>query len=317
MRIFIDNFNPESSSGPNTFVRRLLTQLVSLGCKLTSACEADLALVVEERTAILPEGLPFIQRLDGIWYKPSEIDWANRLILKTYREASGVIFQSMFDLRLITTLLGWTSAPATVIPNGAETAPPAAIPESIRKLRESTEVLFVAAAEWRPQKRLQSNLALFRHLRKHQFPNALLAVLGPRPADLAAEPGVHYLGMLREAECQALYSIADWLLHLAWADHCPNVVVEALAQGCPVVCSSVGGTSELVGANGVILTEPTAYTFGPTNYDTPPRFDSFEGFALPVRPSVGRTAHGIVRCAQEYLSFFQRCIAEHAASRLT
>ena len=47
---------------------------------------------------------------------------------------------------------------------------------------------------------------------------------------------------------------ADVLLHPRLGDWCPNVVVEALACGLPVVCGSWGGASELVGSAGVIVT---------------------------------------------------------------
>jgi glycosyltransferase involved in cell wall biosynthesis len=52
-----------------------------------------------------------------------------------------------------------------------------------------------------------------------------------------------------------VFAVADWMIHLAWADHCPNVVVEALSQGTPIICGEVGGTKEMIahGAYGVVL----------------------------------------------------------------
>ena len=53
---------------------------------------------------------------------------------------------------------------------------------------------------------------------------------------------------------------ADILLHPRLGDWCPNVVVEALACGLPVVCGSWGGASELVGAGGIsVPTEQWSY----------------------------------------------------------
>ena len=53
---------------------------------------------------------------------------------------------------------------------------------------------------------------------------------------------------------------ADVLLHPRLGDWCPNVVVEALACGLPVVCGSWGGASELVGAGGIsVPTEQWSY----------------------------------------------------------
>jgi glycosyltransferase involved in cell wall biosynthesis len=53
---------------------------------------------------------------------------------------------------------------------------------------------------------------------------------------------------------------ADVLLHPRLGDWCPNVVVEALACGLPVVCGSWGGAAELVGAGGIVVpTEKWSY----------------------------------------------------------
>ena len=63
--------------------------------------------------------------------------------------------------------------------------------------------------------------------------------------------------------------MADCMIHLAWLDHCPNVVVEAISQDCPVVCSASGGTKELVGSGGFIVPETETYNFELTDYDDP------------------------------------------------
>lgn len=47
------------------------------------------------------------------------------------------------------------------------------------------------------------------------------------------------------------YQEMDCLVHAVVGDACPNVVVEALACGIPVVCPLEGGTAELLGAGGI------------------------------------------------------------------
>ena len=52
-----------------------------------------------------------------------------------------------------------------------------------------------------------------------------------------------------------MYKASKYFLHLAWLDHCPNVVVDAMACGCTVICSSAGGTKEIAGDNAIIIEE--------------------------------------------------------------
>jgi glycosyltransferase involved in cell wall biosynthesis len=46
---------------------------------------------------------------------------------------------------------------------------------------------------------------------------------------------------------------ADVLVHPRQGDWCPNIVIEAMACGLPVVCASWGGTAELVGDGGIVV----------------------------------------------------------------
>ena len=67
--------------------------------------------------------------------------------------------------------------------------------------------------------------------------------------------------------------MADAMIHLAWLDHCPNVVVEALSQKCPVICTDSGGTKEIVGQSGLIIPEAYPYNYELTDYDDPYEID--------------------------------------------
>ena len=44
-------------------------------------------------------------------------------------------------------------------------------------------------------------------------------------------------------------------IHLAWLDHCPNVVVDARAAACQIICSSAGGTKEIAGPSAIVIEE--------------------------------------------------------------
>jgi glycosyltransferase involved in cell wall biosynthesis len=49
---------------------------------------------------------------------------------------------------------------------------------------------------------------------------------------------------------------SDLLVLPSWSEGCPNVVVEALACGRPVVATDVGGTREIVDADNGLLVAP-------------------------------------------------------------
>lgn len=61
-------------------------------------------------------------------------------------------------------------------------------------------------------------------------------------------------------------------MHLAWLDHCPNVVVDAVACGCTVICSSAGGTKEVAGNDAIIIKEDD-WDYRPVELYKPPTMD--------------------------------------------
>jgi glycosyltransferase involved in cell wall biosynthesis len=80
---------------------------------------------------------------------------------------------------------------------------------------------------------------------------------------------IHYIGTLNQKQLFALYKTSNYFLHLAWLDHCPNVVVDARACGCKIVCSSAGGTKEIAGSNAIVIQEDE-WNFEPVQLYSPP-----------------------------------------------
>jgi glycosyltransferase involved in cell wall biosynthesis len=70
----------------------------------------------------------------------------------------------------------------------------------------------------------------------------------------------------------ALYKRSKYFVHLAWLDHCPNVVVDARASGCRIVCATAGGTKEIAGKNAIVLQEEE-WNFEPLDLYSPPEID--------------------------------------------
>lgn len=281
MRVHLDGVNTSSSSGPNTFARRFAQALYAGGhepCFTAEGADVSLVFIEPSGARLAPK---VVQRLDGIWFKPDEFEAKNRSIRALYDRADAVIWQSDFDRRMTTK---WWGQPrhGTIIHNGIDTTPVKELTiSSLVDLRSQYKKMYVCSANWHPQKRLAANVRLFECLQK-QEPSSCLIVLGAHPDVRATGPHVFYAGSQPPEVYNEIYSAANWMLHLAWADHCPNVVIEALAQGTPVVCSDVGGTKELIGTYGMVLKEQ-AYDFELADYDNPPDVDVTQVVSLPER----------------------------------
>jgi glycosyltransferase involved in cell wall biosynthesis len=316
MRIFFDGVNFESRTGPNSFALRLARQLSLMGHVVADPDDYDVALVFVEATQRLDRRRPYVHRLDGFWMKPSELaSGRNDGIRRTYSDASAVVWQSEFDRGMTLRWFGHPSGPGTVIRNGVPIVPRESIvmPSGLERLRKEHDEVFVCSANWHPQKRLRANIELFRRVRRDPRRSCLI-VLGDHPDVVvrsSPDDRVFYAGSIPHDDCLALYSVADWMIHLAWLDHCPNTVVEALSVGTPVVCSPAGGTVELLaGHNAVGQDEPRGLTIDEpphdmslADYDSPPdvsgTIDALDHLPM-FWPAFDVSDLDIVRCAQSY-----------------
>lgn len=315
MKIHFDGVNFNDGTGPNTFANRLARRFFESGHEVVAlGPEADVSLVFIERTG-QPLAKKVVQRLDGFWFKPGEFETKNVGIKALYEQADGVIWQSKFDRNMCAKHFGIRGvceraedATDVVISNGIVLSPvkQLTIPKLI-EMRASYERIYVCSANWHRQKRLKENFELFERLRVRN-PSSCLIVMGNHPDYRASGPNVFYTGPVGPDVYNQIYAAANWMLHLAWADHCPNVVVEALAQGTPVVCSDVGGTKELVGGYGLVVKD-APYDYELYDYDNPPSIDLSSIEDLPDRSSLDLTSIAdidIVSVADKYIELFER-----------
>jgi len=305
VKIHLDNVNLNSSSGPNSFAKRLSKGLIESGheVELHDGRSSDVSLVFIE-----PSGRPLakkvVQRLDGIWFSPEEFETKNSNIKKLYQNSDGVIWQSEFDKEMVTKWWG-NHENGSVIRNGIDISPVKkfSIPV-LEQIRNQYEMVFVCSANWHPQKRLLENINLYKHLRKF-YKSAALIVMGSNPIQVA-DNHIFYTGPQPHEVCLEVFSAANWMIHLAWLDHCPNTVVEALSQGTPVICSEHGGTKELVKDFGIVLKESKSYNYELTNYDNPPVMDYSNLNKLPEKNELGKHFDiSIQRTLQDYLEFLK------------
>jgi glycosyltransferase involved in cell wall biosynthesis len=106
--------------------------------------------------------------------------------------------------------------------------------------------LLYPAATW-PHKNHARLFAAFRQLRATD-PTLELVLTGQGTEALAPQPGVRALGRVTETELKHLYQTARAMVFPSLYEGFGMPIVEALACGCPVACSSVTALPEIAGA---------------------------------------------------------------------
>jgi glycosyltransferase involved in cell wall biosynthesis len=317
MRVHFDNCNFSARTGPNTFAKRLAEQFIINGVSLSGWLEPyDVMLSFIEASKLHRSGTKLVQRLDGIWFKPNEFIEKNAGIKATYDKADLVVWQSEFDKNM--SIHHWGEPKnGVVIRNGINLSRVEEITASeLLEMRDKYEMVFVCSSNWHAQKRLQSNIEMFDHIRKTMYPNSCLIVLGSNPDAIAQDSDVFYTGSVTQEVYMQVFAMANAMIHLAWLDHCPNVVIEALSQGTMVICSEAGGTKELVQDCGIVLKEQDDYKFQLIDYDKPPTIDvtqvTRELFESRFNESKmilgGRDDIDIVNVAKEYEKAFEELL---------
>lgn len=265
MRILFDNVVFSSTSGPNSFALKLAKALSKKGHVIVENYEQpDVQLAFIQETA---KFAPVVQRLDGIWFN-TQSDWKalNAPIVTTFDSAKSVIVQSFFDKMLVEKFFG-TRSDVHVIHNGTDKEFIDDVSAFSAPSLKNVEKVWSCAATWRPHKRLPENV---RYFLEHAGSNDVLIIAGENPTHVVADNRIFYTGKLDYQSLVSLYKTSDYFLHLAWLDHCPNVVVDARAAGCKIICSSSGGTHEVAGLDAIVIEEDD-WDFKPCDlYDPPP-----------------------------------------------
>tara|TARA_R110000787_G_scaffold150546_1_gene264472 strand:- start:8367 stop:9266 length:900 start_codon:yes stop_codon:yes gene_type:complete len=264
MNIVLENVNLSSNSGPNSFGQKLHKYLPHVGATVDNKETPDAYLCFIESTRE-KHNAPLYQRLDGIYFNTAgDYTAQNANIKRTYDMSKGIIFQSNFNKDLTFKYFGEHNNYA-IIHNGAD-----------MRLIENTEPVNIdkyenvwsCASSWRPHKRLSENISYFL---EHSNKNDGLIIAGSVDKRFTHDR-IHYVGELTTQKLFSLYKASKYFLHLAWLDHCPNVVVDAHAHDCQIICSSAGGTKEIAGHDAIIIQEEP-WDFSPIDLYNPPPLD--------------------------------------------
>ena len=271
MKIRFENADLSSSSGPNSFAKKLKRYLEDSGNTVSSLDYEAVLCFIETYGAF--GDVPLYQRLDGIYFN-IDFDYQsqNANIYQTYQRSHGVIFQSYFNKKLIAKYFG-EHPNSTVIHNGADVKMIGDTPALEHRFFDRYENVWCCASSWRPHKRLKENIEYFL---EHKGERDCLIVAGQTPK-VFDDPNIFFVGQFSYELLLSLYKRSKYFVHLAWLDHCPNVVVDARASGCHIICSSEGGTREIAGLNSTIIREEE-WDFKPTKLYSPPEMDFTKKF---------------------------------------
>jgi hypothetical protein len=146
------------------------------------------------------------------------------------------------------------------------------------------------------------------------IPNWRLWVIGHvEENDKIKDDTIFYLGYIDDRpKLMSYFKYATASIHLCWFDACPNSVVEAIAQKCPVICNNVGGTRELVGpSGGYVLDLDPPYDYAPIDLYHPNPVDSNLVIAAmrdcaAKMPSIINSHVDIGPVADKYIAFMER-----------
>jgi glycosyltransferase involved in cell wall biosynthesis len=297
MKIFLDNVNLNSSSGPNSFAQRLKDQLEKRGFQINSTKEYDAQLSFIQANQKLA---PVIQRLDGIYFNSAQ-NWEalNDPIQKTYNEAAGVVFQSNFNKMLTEKYFGKKEKSA-VIHNGTDVDFINSVKPISNPKIDNFENIWSCASSWRPHKRLSENI---RYFLEHKGSSDCLVVAGSNPDVGIHDPCVFYCGELGWKDLVSLYKRSKYFIHLALLDHCPNVVVDAKAAGCQIICAESGGTREIAGKDSIVIKDMD-WDLKPFELYKPPRLNFYQKISnndCEYNPRIEESA-------DKYIDFFNEVL---------
>jgi len=262
MKILLDNINLSSTSGPNHFGKKLRANLEKFDHLCGPSIEKPDVQLSFIETYMQKPVAPLVLRLDGIYFD-IETDFMskNKNILRSYNMASAVVFQSNYCKELIFKYFG-KHKNYDVIHNGADLEFIKQVKPAQSDSTEKFENVWSCASSWyynnnpdtpRRWKRLKENIEFFL---QYSSPLDCLVVAGNvYPQDIVRHDRIFYVGRLPTKQLYSLYKASRFFVHLASPDACPNVVIDARASGCTIICSSLGGTKEIAGLNALVVQE--------------------------------------------------------------
>lgn len=326
-------FESYTEQGPGIFLHRLKTELERRGC--FSQGEPDVWIQLSFQT--LPEGIDqrrrqgttrILVRMNGCYctrhhviQKPFVIpvpvldDWRSRKvntrkntrIRQNLEQADGIVFQSEFSRRL-THRFVTPSEPGTIIYNGVPLEDFSPNGDTFPEFSGRLNIL--SSHGFQPYHRLHDSMRILAAAKRNLSQPLHLHVIGgddgrsfAHARQVAEKLGLSdgedytFWGKRPFNELATLYRSCQLMLNLSYWDSCPNVVIEALACGLPVVGVNHGGVGELVREAGVLVDEAIPFTY----------LDHLDFSRMPKAP-VSRYVRALAKVAGDLASYRERAL---------
>jgi len=285
----MNSSNTKLRGGPKVFMDRITEELKKQGLYSDDKFDAWLNLSFREIPKfVIDNKIPVTLRFDGIWKikvipdrfkfiskflrkKLNEYAFQkfNKLILHNYYIADNIIFQSQFSKKSFeTTLLRKPiDKKHTIIYNGVDLE---RFKPSSQKINSNLQIL--VSHKMHPVKRFDQIPKIIKELVK-KYPNLMVNVLGDgikNPYRLnentldyfkkqvslhGLDNNFNFIGHIEPNLLADFYVQNDFMLNLSYSDPCPNVVIEAMACGLPVIAPIHGGIAELVSDERLLVKE--------------------------------------------------------------
>jgi len=270
--------------GPSVFAKNFVEECMRRGHKIVYDIQkdCDCALIVSTTNEDVfhkcqKHNIKTVLRLDG-FYIPEYWDnrdgrnmtadkiAVNNIMRKDLKRYDEIIFQSHWSKEMFDRWLGERKDRYSVIYNGVNTA-------KFKPNANKVDRTVLMLGSLRHQYMTDTFFGAFRTCRENKIS---LSWLLAGTMDAACKkgyqkhahfPNVKYLGPCNNEKLPAVYNKASLFLHPRAGDSCPNVVLEAMACGLPVVCGSWGGAAELVGNSGGAVANIDRWAYG-RKYET-------------------------------------------------
>ena len=270
-----------ANGGPSIFLKKLkITLTRNKICKTSYFVNPYTDCNIYSNVVRNPWNKPYIYRVDGIGYDKSRskehLKAMNNMIIDGINNAIGVVYQTEHSKNLAEKILDVKPKKSTIIINGTNLDKFNTKGDNYRGTLNipETALVFISSAKWRPQKRLEDIVEIFK-LFKNQYESETYLIIVGKKKENDAENNIIYLPIVENEDMPKYLRTADIYLFFSWLDACPNSVLEAVACNLPVICTNQGGTKEIIKATngGIIVNADKVFYYELTDLQNPPKPD--------------------------------------------